>query len=163
MGGPAIRLLLRDLEGFASVIRSIIKGPDPRLYQVSEQFDFDKWGHALQDLEDTWLDLAGSKPFGLSAPQIGHMTRAFIVKGELMLNPQMLEPSPVMITAPENCLSYPWLKLVKVPRHHHGRIVYMDHQGGVISKGVSGFYFRIFQHELDHLNGITIESHRWRK
>ena len=44
----------------------------------------------------------------------------------------------------------------KVPRHDVIELSYQDEEGTQIQKQVSGFYARVLQHEIDHLNGLLI-------
>lgn len=44
----------------------------------------------------------------------------------------------------------------KVPRYQTIKLTYQDEQGQTINKLESGFYARVLQHEIDHLNGILI-------
>ena len=143
------------------MIRSIIRGPDPRLNMVSAQWDPSQM-HVAQDLVDTWRDIQGSKPYGLAAPQIGHLFRVIIVRNTLMVNPVILEASFVKFdTELEGCLSFPWLK-VKIKRPWSGTVSYFGEGMEQHTVDLSGIDFRVFQHELDHCNGITIENHRRR-
>ncbi len=42
-----------------------------------------------------------------------------------------------------------------VPRHNKITVRYFDQEGNMQQKELSGFIARIFQHEIDHLNGLT--------
>ncbi len=44
----------------------------------------------------------------------------------------------------------------KVKRHKSINLKYQDEDGELIEKKVSGFYARVLQHEIDHLNGLLI-------
>ncbi len=55
----------------------------------------------------------------------------------------------------EGCLSIESLA-GKVLRFHSIKIQYQDEDGKIMDKVVSGFYARVLQHEIDHLNGILI-------
>jgi peptide deformylase len=46
----------------------------------------------------------------------------------------------------------------KVPRLHAIRVRYQNEIGEIIDKVVEGFYARVLQHEIDHLNGILITN-----
>lgn len=140
------------------MIRAIIRGPDPRLNQVSAQWD-DSQMEVVKDLVHTWRDLQKSQPYGLSAPQIGHLFRVIIVRGTLMCNPVILEASPLKEKLIECCLSFPWLK-VKIARSVKGQISYFDERHQQYSVPVDGLTFRVIQHEIDHLDGITLEQRR---
>jgi peptide deformylase len=143
------------------MIRPIIRGPDPRLNMVSAQWDPSQM-HVAQDLVDTWRDMikgSASDPYGLSAPQIGHLFRVIIVKNTIMVNPVILEASPYKDKEVEGCLSFPWLK-VKIERSVAGEISYFGEGMEQHTVSVSGMHFRVIQHEIDHLDGITLEQRR---
>lgn len=57
----------------------------------------------------------------------------------------------------EGCLSIPSIRAI-VPRHKSIHVSGYDENGILHEKYVSGFHSRNIQHELDHLNGITILS-----
>lgn len=44
----------------------------------------------------------------------------------------------------------------KVPRYNAIKVTYQNEEGEEISKIVTGFYARVLQHEIDHLNGLLI-------
>lgn len=47
-------------------------------------------------------------------------------------------------------------KAGRVPRFESIELQYMDEHGQVHKKVASGFYARVLQHEIDHLNGVLI-------
>ena len=138
----------------------IIRGPDPRLLQVSRPVNWGTDAEALYDLRDTFNDMKG-RAWGLSACQIGHMIRAIWVKGiGRMVNPVVTLEDDMMLEAPEECLSYPWLKGVKVVRSRAGLVKFELGDQRAIESRFEGLTWRCVLHEIDHLNGITIETRR---
>lgn len=103
---------------------------------------------------------------GLSAPQIAVNLRAFVVSGkiwkkegkpippdEYFINPVIVKSSRKLVVAEEGCLSIPnTYGLVK--RHASVSIDYIDAGGRPMTKKATGLLARIFQHEIDHLDGI---------
>ena len=57
----------------------------------------------------------------------------------------------------EGCLSIPQLSL-RIQRFNKIKVRYYDGSGGAIKKSLSGFLSKLFQHELDHLNGVLMPS-----
>ena len=53
----------------------------------------------------------------------------------------------------EGCLSVRWL-YGKVKRHTNVTIKYYDHTGKLHVRGAGGLLAHIFQHEIDHLDGV---------
>lgn len=93
---------------------------------------------------------------GISAPQIGAPGRWFIAH-ELVIDPIILWESELQVTQPEGCLSLPGVS-VEVPRAYAIRVLYKNRFCTVITK-LEGMEARVFQHEMDHLNGILITDY----
>lgn len=147
------------------MIMPILKGPDPRLLQVSRAVDLATNAAALNDLRETFVECPDAR--GLAAVQIGHLIRAFIMRRDrgrvdLFVNPSIISSSAQASAEREECLSYPWLK-VPVVRPVSGNVEWTDEFGSRHSGLLQGWDFRCFLHELDHLNGITIDLIRRRK
>jgi peptide deformylase len=106
------------------------------------------------DLAETMLAKGG---IGISANQIGLPYRVFAMMAEKIIvcfNPILLSASDEQIVLEEGCLSYPNL-FVKIKRPQEIRVRYTEPNGNIITEKFSGMTARVFQHELDHLNGIV--------
>ncbi len=102
---------------------------------------------------------------GLAAPQLGIPRRVILVDlgvdssrselGQLhvYINPVILWKSEEMEIGREGCFSTGNLHAI-VPRAAHVRIAAYDRSGCKIFEEHHGFTARIFQHEIDHLDGI---------
>jgi len=99
---------------------------------------------------------------GLSANQCGVFERVFIVGNEeiviVCLNPKLIRASDDLIKNNEGCLSFPGLFL-KVERAALVEVEYYDLQGKKYNTTFTGLTARCFLHELDHMNGITMDKH----
>lgn len=143
-------------------IRPILKYNAPELRQVCPPFDWNNPEHVagLQDLHDTLADAQGGRALGLAANQIGLMARAFAFrmggKIEIAVNPQVVATEGPMVIEEESCLSFPNLK-AKVMRPASGEVSY--EVSPELGRGLllTGWEFRCFQHEEDHLRGITLD------
>ena len=98
---------------------------------------------------------------GLAANQIGDRVRLFIMKinGHIWscFNPDVLDNNNDLVNFDEGCLSFPGeLCIIKRPDTIHVR--YYDIDGIEIYDTLTGLASRCFQHELDHLNGITMHD-----
>ncbi|ABM05010.1 peptide deformylase [Psychromonas ingrahamii 37] len=105
---------------------------------------------------------------GIAAPQIHHSVRMFIMCSKpnarypdaplmaptAIINPEILHYSSDKVKGWEGCLSVPSMRGL-VPRHSQITVRYVDQQGNKQQQELTGFIARIFQHELDHLNGLT--------
>ena len=132
------------------------------LREKCPKFDFDNPivdpVELKKELIDAMFDNGG---LGVSANQIGYKTRAFAMRGEtkaesvVCFNPEIVDFSPEMNTMEEGCLSFPDV-FVKVVRPSHVAIKYVDEfqkEEGQLAEGLTA---RVFQHELDHLDGIIM-------
>jgi peptide deformylase len=110
----------------------------------------------VRDLIDTLPQPGGA---GLSANQIGVVKRVFIYENEgqveVCINPRIISLSDETEEIVEGCLSLPGVG-VPVPRHLELEIEYMDTHGDVHRMQVEGWLARVFQHEIDHLDGRLI-------
>ena len=98
---------------------------------------------------------------GLAAPQVGIERRLFVYDvGEgpvTVINPEIVESSGEW-EYEEGCLSVPELHWPIVrPKEVH--LVGLDLEGNEISVEADELLARVFQHELDHLNGILLLEH----
>jgi peptide deformylase len=98
---------------------------------------------------------------GLAAPQVGVQQRFFVYDhGEadgVILNPEIAE-SDGEWAFDEGCLSVPELSFEIVrPKQIH--LVGIDLEGNEVSIEADELEARLFQHELDHLDGVLIVDH----
>lgn len=100
---------------------------------------------------------------GLAAPQIGQSIQLIVVdqtgpklRGDLrvILNPEIVE-SEGQVDSEEGCLSCPELS-VTVKRKERVKVTGMDREGKDITIDADGFLAIVLQHEIDHLNGMTL-------
>lgn len=100
---------------------------------------------------------------GLAAPQVGESIRLICVdqtgpkiKGDLRvyINPEIVECDGE-VDSDEGCLSCPEFSL-KVPRKERVKVKALDRKGKEVCVETDGFLAIILQHEIDHLDGVTI-------
>lgn len=108
----------------------------------------------LDDMVETMYDEVG---IGLAAPQVGVGLRVLVVdegKGvaRAYLNPVIVEEGG-RVVAEEGCLSLPGI-FADVARAEWVVVEAQDRQGAPIRTRASGLLARVFQHEIDHLDGI---------
>ena len=131
----------------------------------------------VQDLIADMKALLAKERLGvaIAAPQVGEAVRLFIVSGKVFLpaveddadpqpgtlippdqvfiNPTILKLSQKKEDMHEGCLSLPGI-WGEVPRSIRARISAYDEHGTPITRGASGLLAHVFQHEIDHLEGI---------
>ena len=98
---------------------------------------------------------------GLSASQCGVMERVFVMysdvkKDEIIacFNPKIISEGTEMVMMDEGCLTWPGLWL-KVSRPDHVSCTFEDELGVLHEVTMMGLECRIFQHEMDHMEGTN--------
>jgi peptide deformylase len=141
----------------------LIKEPDPILKQKAENWDFEN--HINADVvEREMLELMkSSNGIGLAANQVGLLRRVFVMRTQDgrefgCFNPYILHGDNDLIEDDEGCLSFPNLWL-KVKRNKKITAAYLDNTGRQCIIELEGIDARCFQHELDHLDGVTFTEH----
>lgn len=108
---------------------------------------------------------------GLAAPQIGKPLQLAVIEIKttsirpevvplaptVVINPEILTTSKERLNDWEGCLSFPNVRGL-VPRHKHIIVKYFDQSGKRHIVRLEGFQARVFQHEIDHLNGTVYIS-----
>ena len=100
---------------------------------------------------------------GLAANQIGINKRVCVINVKeplVLINPKIVEKSKEQFVFPEGCLSFPDSK-VKTQRHQDIVVTADNHDGKLSfsanSKDINdAFECVCVQHEIDHLDGITM-------
>ena len=141
----------------------LVKDPDPILKQKAENWDFKNHINASVIEREMLEIMQAHNGMGLAANQVGLLRRVFVMKlsdGREMgfFNPTILVGDNAAIQNEEGCLSFPNLWL-KVPRNDKITAMYLDNTGKQCIIELEGIDSRCFQHELDHLNGITFTEH----
>jgi peptide deformylase len=128
----------------------------------------------IRMLVSNMKDILRLTPHGvaLAAPQVGEPLQIFVVRGGALdgslereghslpespptafFNPEIIKSSRATTGMQEGCLSLPGLWGV-VPRAEKVTLRAHDENGKRIARGASGLLAQIFQHEVDHINGI---------
>ena len=119
-------------------------------------------------IDNLILTCIDSNGVGIAAPQVYESKRIFIVYSRpnvryphapelgpiAMINPEILFRSDETEKDWEGCLSIPGIRGL-VPRHKLVRVKYLTRDGEEVEREFEDFVARIFQHELDHLDGIV--------
>jgi len=124
-------------------------------YDDKEKFEY--------DMIKLMLDERG---MGLAANQIGITKRFFAIghesfdtfqKHAIIWNPQVINFSEEKVIDVEGCLSFKDI-FVKVERPKVIEVQYETTQGQTKTASLDGMESKCFQHELDHLDGITFNK-----
>ena len=137
----------------------IVLFPDPVLLSGTQP---------IVEVDDGLRDIVGQmrrvlfeeRGVGLAAPQVGIPRRLMLVcpSGDpgdefVVLNPELIETAGSEL-GDEGCLSFPGI-YGEVPRALTIRVRYQDLDLREREMTLDGWVARIFQHELDHLDGIV--------
>ncbi|MDO8424871.1 MAG: peptide deformylase [bacterium] len=139
-------------------IREIIKYPNPILKKKSKEVE--RIDEEVKKLAEDMIEtLQNSQGVGLAAPQINVPKRIIAVQmkegPKVFLNPEVVKKSRETEIREEGCLCLPGVYL-KVKRAKSVEIAAQDLEGKKINIKADGLAARVFQHEIDHLNGILI-------
>ena len=120
-----------------------------------ESFD-GSLAHLAEEMLLTMRDYEG---VGLAANQVGRLKRILVAAVEderfVLVNPVIEEAADATEHALEGCLSIPEVQ-VEVERPAAVTIAAQDTSGAPLRIEASGLLARIFQHEIDHLDGVLI-------
>jgi peptide deformylase len=139
----------------------------PVLRTKSKPVNFPSSGEVQKIIEDLVTTVALVDGVGIAAPQVFESLRIFVIASRpnprypdapamapvAMINPALISISPETEKDWEGCLSIPG-KRGLVARSRSVRVRYTDCTGAKQEIELKGFPARIFQHELDHINGI---------
>jgi peptide deformylase len=130
---------------------------DPVLNQVTT--DIENIDGKIAALAQTMIETMNEAPgVGLAANQVGVQKRLFVYdKGDgpfVVVNPRILETDGEW-TYEEGCLSVPGLSW-EITRANEVHLVGFDLDGNELDIQTDEYEGRIFQHEMDHLDGVLL-------
>ncbi len=145
--------------------RQIVFVPDPILRKKAQTVT--KFDNDLQVLIDDMVETMREAPgVGLAAPQVGIPFRVAVIEYPendedeeaeprlfTLINPEITRKSTEMVSGPEGCLSMPGYN-GEVERHEVVTVKALNRRGQPVTYKAKGWLARIFQHEIDHLNGV---------
>jgi len=146
-------------------IREIITVPHETLRSKARKVS--SFGQELQTLIDDMVETMRAAPgVGLAAPQVNVPLRVIVVEFAeseedeevtpelyVCVNPKITITSSEEVVGTEGCLSIPGI-LGDVSRPTEVIVKGLNRHGQPMKLKVSGWLARIFQHEVDHLNGV---------
>ena len=121
-----------------------------------EELQAQEFKQLILDMEKTMQEKDG---VGLAAPQVGKNIQLAVIKTDqgtlVLINPKILRRSLKKEEMEEGCLSLPEIfGLVKRPIKI--KLTALDASGKKMKFVATGYFARVIQHEVDHLNGILI-------
>jgi peptide deformylase len=158
-------------------LRQIVTLPEPVLRRKAKPIT--KFDKELQTLIDDMIETMRDAPgVGLAAPQVNVLQQLAVIEYAedddtedetedadassnpakpkqliVIINPEIVKASEEKVMGIEGCLSIPGL-LGEVERYEALQVKALNRYGKPIKLKVDGWMARIFQHEIDHLNGV---------
>lgn len=142
-------------------VRTIVTYPDQFLRRIAK--DVTDFGDDLQQLIDDMIETMYDEPgVGLAAVQVGDERRVIVYdvaptegerRAEALINPRIVLHEGSLLSEEEGCLSVPDFR-ADVKRSARVKVEGFDRQGRPIALDAEGFPAIVFQHEIDHLDGI---------
>lgn len=150
--------------------RKLITLPNPHLRERSKKVGFigDDIRQLVTDMESATLEWEDSRNHevgvALAAIQIDALQRVVVIRNNfddktdrtfrVFINPEITKYEGELIADYEGCLS---IKDVYglVPRYSKIRVKAINEHGKEVRVTAEGFLARVFQHEIDHTNGIV--------
>lgn len=160
-------------------VREIVQVGDPVLRQHARAVTREELAGAeiqqlIADMKETMRAAPG---VGLAAPQIGVSLQVVVIEDpaeyhqgftpeqlaarertptpfHVLVNPKLTVLGDDTVPHFEGCLSFATFNMV-VTRARKVRVEALDEHGAPVSRVGVGWYARILQHEVDHLNGIV--------
>lgn len=152
----------------------IIKLPNRHLRQRSTKVGLisSDIEQLITDMESATINWEDSRKHevgvALAAVQIDKLLRVVIIRNnfddkkdksfQVFINPEISKYEGEIISDYEGCLSVIDI-YGKVPRHSKVRVKALNRHGKQIRISAEGFLARVFQHEIDHTNGIVFIDH----
>jgi peptide deformylase len=163
-------------------MKEIVQDGAPVLREIAKPVPEELFGS--KELSDLIADMAEAldpqlEGVALAAPQIGVSYRVFIVRKdrtlplgehplegeaapapeiEVYINPEIIKTSRKRKSSDEGCLSVHGVYGV-TERHERATIRARRPDGSTFMRGGGGLLAQIFEHEIDHLNGILFIDH----
>lgn len=136
--------------------RKIVKYPKPVLKEeAAEVSSISDVSGLIEDMKETLKEADG---VGLAGPQVGVSKKVFVIKNGKdylgFINPKITYYSDEKMTTKEGCLSFPgfW---IDIERSKKVKVELTNENGQRMKFEAEGPGAIVFQHEIDHLYGIT--------
>lgn len=136
---------------------SLVHSSSPILHQVAEPIQADD---DVRDLiAQMFKVMKEHEGTGLAAPQVGVSKRVIVVSvggfNRTYVNPVIVRRGEGQSTKEEGCLSFPLMR-TRVTRDNAIWVEALDQNMQPVRHKLKGLTARCVQHEVDHLDGITI-------
>lgn len=150
--------------------KKLITVPNPHLRERSKKVGFigEDTLQLINDMEHATLEWEDSRDHevgvALAAVQIDVLQRVVVIRNDfndknnrsfrVFINPEITKYEGDIVYDYEGCLSVKDI-YGNVPRYSKVRVKALDENGKEVRVTAEGFLARVFQHEIDHTNGIV--------
>ncbi len=144
----------------------ILRAPDPVLRATADPCE--PGDEALKEISEQMAEVMyNNNGCGLAAPQVGLSKRLIVIDVAydtedessrdpiVLVNPEIVELAGDPVIDGEGCLSCPGIS-VPIKRKPYAKVRYYNLDGELWEIAGDGLLGRCLQHEIDHLNGITL-------
>ncbi len=129
------------------------------LFKVANEVPYEESVLEILDLMNIAIKKSSIVALGLAAPQIGIQKRIIVINTPslqaVIINPKIIRKNLGTAPSIESCLSFPGLTK-KRTRYKQIVVTGFDSDWVPIKLKLRGLQAIVVQHEVDHLNGITI-------
>ncbi|HCC83803.1 TPA: peptide deformylase [Candidatus Uhrbacteria bacterium] len=138
---------------------TVLCNPNPELRVLSEALSDEDilLPHTQKLIDDMIVTMQVEDGVGLAAPQVGAHLRIIIAEtphgNEAFINPVITSRSVRLVPSTEGCLSVPGMSGT-VKRNSSVKVTAKNRLGETVDIKANGLLAIIFQHEIDHLDGI---------
>lgn len=152
-------------------MKKIVQQENPVLRQIAEPIDITiiSKTDTQNIIKEMFESLATQKDgIALAAPQIGYSKQIFIISPQILeshvsipliyINPKIIKKSRDKKSMEEGCLSCRWW-YGKTKRSSRVLVKAYNEKGDEFTIEGKGLVAQIFQHEIDHLNGVLFIDH----
>ena len=137
----------------------LIDKSDERLYSLSSDVEIPFGLKTKTLIRRMFKTMKTQFGIGLAAPQVGVNVNLFVMYMDgqpvACVNPTIISASDEISEMYEGCLSFPEVRIL-IKRPSDVNVRFFNANGRLVIKNLSGIEARCFQHELDHLSGITM-------
>lgn len=136
-------------------MRRILTYGDKQLRKRSIEVEYNEENLKLaKEMLEIMYDAPG---IGLAAPQIGILKRIIVIDVNkepiILFNPEIISFNEELTPLEEGCLSVPGIN-AEVYRPSKIKLRAINEKGVLFEKDYDDILAKVFQHEIDHLNGI---------
>lgn len=145
------------MSGRPAVVALSLVGPNHPVLRrrADDVVDFDAAARIARRMEMTRRLKRG---LAVAAPQVGKPLRIVVAQDRTLVNPVIVDTAGELLKDQEGCLTFPGQWFL-VPRWERVTVHGFTLSGAPVTVNESDLFARMWQHEIDHLDGRLIKGH----